>query len=113
MGLNGENFQLFCLDDKIYVPTIMQQRLVEWYHFMLCIPSEDCMEATMAQHLTFDGLRATRKRISSTCGTCQRRKRKTIKYGKLPVKVPEIVQWETLCVEYLGDMKFLEKKSLI
>ena len=108
-GAEGKNFQLICYNDKIYVPTTMQQRLVEWYHLMLCHPGEDRMEATIAQHFTFDGLRAMCKRVCSTCDTCQRTKRKTIKYGKLPIKVPEIVPWETLCVDYIGEYKIPRK----
>ena len=33
-GVEGKNFQLICYNDKICVPTTMQQRLVEWYHLM-------------------------------------------------------------------------------
>ena len=87
----------------------MQQRLVEWYHLMLCHPGKDCMEVTIAHYFTFDDLRPMCKRVTSRCDTCQRTKQKTIKYGKLPIKVPEIVPWETPCVDYIGEYKIPRK----
>ena len=78
---------------------------------MQCHPGKDHMEATIAQHFTFDGLRPMCKRVCSTWDTCQRAKCKTIKYGKLPIKVPEIVPWETLCVDYIGEYEINRKEK--
>ena len=109
MGPKVKTFNEFVTMAKFIFLLLYSKRLVEWYHMMLFHPGKDRMEAIIAQHFTFDGLQATCKRVCSTCDTCQRTKRKTIKYGKLPVKVPEIVLWETLCVDYVGEYKINRK----
>jgi hypothetical protein len=43
------------------------------------------------------------------CPTCQKSKKGTIKYGKLPVKDAEVDPWDVLCVDLIGPYKITRK----
>jgi transposase InsO family protein len=43
------------------------------------------------------------------CPTCQRNKRKQIKYGLLPPKEAEVIPWDKLCVDLIGPYKIRRK----
>jgi transposase InsO family protein len=87
----------------------LQVPLVEWYHEHLCHPGETRTELTVGQHFTWVGLRSTVQSVCKKCDACQRTKRRTIKYGKLPEKLAEIVPWETLCVDTIGPYQIKQK----
>ena len=78
---------------------------------MLCLPGKDHVEGTIDQYVVFHGLRAMCRDIFSTCNTCQQIKCKIIKYGKLLMKVPEVVPWEILCVDYIGKYIIPRKRK--
>ena len=43
--------------------------------------------------------------MEKACKTCQLTKKKSIEYGKLPVKGAETIPWDTLCVDLIGPYK--------
>ena len=96
---------LICKDNKIVVPKTLQQRIVSWYHTMLCHPGETRTEETIRQHFAWKGLKTEVKRQCKSCHICQVTKRSNAKYGHLPPKEPEITPWETLCVDMIGPYK--------
>ena len=98
----GKSYDLICHNDKIVVPKPLQQKIVTWYHTLLCHPGETRTEQTLRQHFTWKNLKDQVHQHVSTCRTCQLNKRKTKKYGHLPAKKAEAKPWEVLCVDLIG-----------
>ena len=51
------------------------------------------------------------RKAYSSCKICQHTKKKSIKYGKLPAKEPEVTPWETLCVDLIGPYTIQSTKD--
>ena len=51
------NRLLIFLDGKIVVKQSLQQRIVDWYHTMLCHPGETRTEETIGQYFSWKGLK--------------------------------------------------------
>ena len=98
----GKKRPLVVRDSKIVIPQSLQRRCVEWYHETLCHPGETRTEHTIRQHFYWKGLRTDVVDICKKCRLCQLTKRKTLKYGHLPIKEPESEPWEILCVDLIG-----------
>ena len=94
--------QLLCRDEKIIVPKQLQAKMVQWYHEILCHPGVTRTEMTINRHFTWKNLKQTVKDVCGKCETCKRTKRRTSKYGKIPVKDPEGTPWQTVCVDLIG-----------
>ena len=43
----GKSRHLIMKDKKICVPTVLQQRIIDWYHIQLCHPGENRTEQTI------------------------------------------------------------------
>ena len=86
----GNSHQLICKDGKIVIPTSLQNRIVKWYHTMLCHPGATRLEDTIRQHFTWDTLRDDVRKACKKCHTCQTTKHTKAKYGHLPVKKHEL-----------------------
>ena len=96
---------LLCRDGKIIVPQPLQRRVVEWYHLQLCHPGENRTEQTIRQHFWWNNLRNDVHDVCTKCHTCQKTKRTSKKYGKLPEKEAEAEPWERLSVDLIGPYK--------
>ena len=84
----------------ICIPKQLQERAIMWYHRMLMHPGETCMELTMAYHYIWKGMRKTV--VCSCCDSCHKNKRWHPKLGILNPKNPELVPWETVCIDLIG-----------
>ncbi len=98
----GKTIQMLCYLDKIVIPKSLQLRTVEWYHTSLCHPGLSRTEETIKQNLIWKHLRQTVREVCKKCSTCQRTKKSSTKYGKLPAKEAEANPWEKLCVDLIG-----------
>ena len=105
----GKSSQLLCKNGKIVIPKSLQQRVVDWYHTMLCHPGISRMENTIRQHFTWQHLTKGVKDACKKCHTYQITKQTTAKYGHLPVKENNSKPWETLCVDLIGTYKIPRK----
>jgi hypothetical protein len=45
----------------------------------------------------------------SICDGCQKNKRRSKKYGKLPEKDAQAIPWDVLCVDLIGPYKIRQK----
>ena len=98
-----QHFQLVTREGKIVVPAAMQKKTVEYYHSLLMHPGETRTELTIGQHFCWKGMRNTVKDVCSKCEACQLTKAKLRKLGHLPPKKePEVIPWETLCIDLIG-----------
>ena len=97
-----EGVELIHYLGKIYVPQRLQSRVVAWYHEYLAHPGEKRTEETIAQWLTWPGLRREVRGFCRTCKQCQVWKRQRKKYGHLPAKQAESEPWEQCHVDLIG-----------
>ena len=99
---SDKQYDLAVRDGKIVVPACLQKDGTVWYHQALMHPGESRLELTIGQHFYWKGIRTTVKRVCHGCGVCQLQKPKTIKYGKLPEKNPDVIPWHTVCIDLIG-----------
>lgn len=111
----GKKQSLICRNEKIVIPMTLQNRVVTWYHNILCHSGETRTEQTLRQQFYWPNLREDVHNVCSKCDTCQRTKRSTQKYGSLPPKEAEVDPWEILCVDLIGPytIKRRGKKNLV
>jgi transposase InsO family protein len=109
-----KKISIICRKDKIVIPTVLQKRVVEWYHTQLCHPGETRTEANLRQHFWWPNLREDVAKHCKTCKPCQIAKRTDKKYGHLPMKEAEAVPWQKLCVDLIGryEIRRKAKKTL-
>jgi hypothetical protein len=105
----GTKRDLICHNGKIVIPTSLRQRTVEWYHQYLLHPGLNRTEESIRQHLTWPTLRDDVRNHVSRCAICQKNKKQTKKYGQLPAKDADVVPWERLCVDLIGEYKIARK----
>ena len=87
-GINIDLNLIMC-EDHIFIPSILQSYVFNWYHMYLLHPRMDIMEAMICKHIYWPGMiKAVQKEVTS-CGTCQRTKRSNNKYGKLSANKSE------------------------
>ena len=97
------------MKDKIYIPLLLQKRLVEWYHNRLLHPGHTRTEETIKQHFWWPKLRDHVRSYVKTCTICQKNKRKKHHYGLLPAKEAEATPWDKLCIDLIGPYKIRRK----
>ena len=54
-----KDHRLICRNNKIYLPSALQNKTLEWYREMLCYPGETQTEHTLPQHFDWKGLHTT------------------------------------------------------
>jgi len=76
---------------------------------VLCHPGINRTEESIAQHLYWPKMRDQITNYVKSCPTCQKNKRKVLKYGWLPPKEAETLPWDKLCVDLIGPYKIGRK----
>ena len=98
-----DEFDLLTYKDKIYVPQPLRGRTLSWYHLYLCHPGGDRLANTLSTVCYWKGMTSQAKSFCKKCGSCQKYKKRRVKYGKLPAKnVQQLVPWETVHVDLIG-----------
>jgi hypothetical protein len=100
-----EGLELINHKGKIYVPTVLQRRIVAWYHEYLAHPGQTRLEATIRQVYTWPKLREHVNEHCRTCDKCQLNKKQRKKYGHLPPKDAEVTPWKRVNVDLIGPYK--------
>ena len=59
---------------KVYIPAALQQRVVHWYHMLLCHPGVQRLYATIATHFYFPHMMEFIEDYTTHCDICQRNK---------------------------------------
>ena len=95
-------YELVLLNGKIYIPSVLREATVEWYHNNLCHPGSTVLHGTMAQTMAWPGMSMDIIKHTRTCTRCQIAKKAKLKYGHVPPKLAEITPWEVLCVDLVG-----------
>ena len=87
---------------RMVIPASLQQRAVKWYHHYLQHPGMHRLEETLRASMTWSGLKTHVKQHVKSCKSCQKNKRQSKSYGKLPEKLVIEKPWEALCVDLIG-----------
>ena len=100
---NVEGTDLIHFNNKIVVPSTLRQRVMEWYHKVLCHPGGVRMDCTMRGVYTWLNMRQDIYEFCKTCPTCQKCKKSfTNKYGFLPQKEAESTKWSRVNLDCWG-----------
>ena len=104
--INGNVLTTF--NGKVWVPRLLQQRIVEWYHNNLQHAGVTRMIATINQTFVWPGFCPMVEKHVETCDSCKCNKQSNKKqYGKLPL-VPALRNknpWEKVHVDCGGPWK--------
>jgi transposase InsO family protein len=97
-------FNIVMRHNKYFIPTGLENNLIQWYHEMLRHPGASRLYKTLNKKFYVKGLRSKINRHVRACRTCQTYKRSNNKkYGKLPAKKLNNYQpWDTVCVDLIG-----------
>ena len=97
-----EGHELIMLNGKIVVPTVLQPRILAWYHEYLCHPGTTRTEQTIKQIFTWPNLQAHVEQYCKTCRQCQMAKKQVKKYGEIPASQPHVTPWKKVHVDFIG-----------
>jgi hypothetical protein len=97
-----EDLEVYCKDNKLVIPKVLQRRAVEWYHHYLQHPGSTRLEETLRGSMYWKGMRRTVRAYVKNCKKCQVNKKRQKQYGKLPPKQVITKPWHTLCVDLIG-----------
>jgi hypothetical protein len=100
-----ERTAVLTLSGKIFIPTVIRNPVIDWYHQYLCHPGATRTEATIRDTMTWPGLTRNVQTHCKTCKLCQFNKKTRKQYGKLPVKTAEATPWEIVQVDLIGPWK--------
>ena len=104
--------ELILEEGKIYIPTKIRPRVVNWYHHFLCHPGTTRLDKTLRETMTWPGLKEMVKDYCKRCKECQLAKRLRRKYGKVPPKIAEDTPWKVVCVDFVGPYTVKQKNNL-
>ena len=90
--------------NRIYVPKSLRGRLLAWYHEYLCHPGGLRLANTLKQVCYWSGMTNHAVKLCKRCPTCQRFKKRSTRYGKLPPKdvSTECEPWSTVHIDLIG-----------
>ena len=71
-------------EDKIVITSIIQSCVLHWYHAYLLHTVMDRTDATIIQHMYWNGIRESSRKEVTNGDTCQHTKIPNKKYGKFP-----------------------------
>ena len=107
-----EGIELVHGGNRIFVPASLRERVMEWYHTMLCHPGQVRMEQSIKAIYYWQGMRSDIIQLIKTCDVCQRCKRTNKnKYGLLPEKEGEIIKWSRVNVDLWGPKTVRNKNG--
>jgi Integrase zinc binding domain/Integrase core domain len=88
--------------EKTVIPVGILHRIIKFYHDNLKQPGVTQTLQTIQQFMVWPKMQPSIEKYVNECGTCQRFKRATKIYGKLPTKIPVAVPWFEVHVDHIG-----------
>jgi hypothetical protein len=107
-----ENTTCVCKDGWLVIPKPLQVCAVKWYHHYLQHPGHTRFEEAMNTAMYWKGMHTTFRSLTKSCRSCQINKRRSQKYGQLPLKTVHTIPWECLCVDLIGSYTLKSKDNL-
>jgi hypothetical protein len=100
-----ERTEVLTLNGKLFIPTLIRNPVIDWYHQYLCHPGATRTEAKIRNTMTWPGLTRNVQSHCKTCKLCQFNKKTRKQYGKLLLKLAEATPWEIVKVDLIGTWK--------
>ena len=97
---------------KICIPDVLLEQMVAFYHQVLGHTGSTRVYMAMAQHFKHPKMLEMVKKLTSTCDSCQKNKRSTIEYGKLPPRIAGDVPWSDIAVDLIGPWKIRDQNGM-
>jgi Integrase zinc binding domain len=88
--------------ERIVIPVGLQHHIIKLYHDNLKHPGVTQTLQTIHQFMVWPKMQSSIENYVNECGTCQRFKRSTKKYGKIPTKIPVAVPWLEVYDDQIG-----------
>ena len=111
MQQKNHGVDLIFFNDEIILPENLIDRIIIWYHEMLCHPDIDRTYKTISQHFYFRGMEARIRTLIQRCG-CQKNKRAARKYGHLPPTFQEYEPWKCVQADFFGLWTYKDVNGL-
>ena len=96
---------------RIYIPEVLRERIMEWYHIQLVHPGSTRMISTIQASMYWHGMKKDVEQYVKTCDVCQRCKKQKKKYGHLPPKKAETIPWKRVNVDLIGPYTIKTKRK--
>ncbi|GFH61169.1 hypothetical protein CTEN210_17645 [Chaetoceros tenuissimus] len=110
-SLTYDDVDLIIYKNRMYVPQILRQRTLTWYHYMLCHPGGSRLANTIGTAANWPGIHNHAAQFCKKCKICQKFKKRNQKYSELPPKTIETPQpWHTVAVDLIGPYKINAKQ---
>ena len=66
-----EKHDLIMYKKRIYIPKVLRERIMEWYHIQLVHPGSTRMISTIQASMYWHGMRKDVEQYVKTCDVCQ------------------------------------------
>jgi hypothetical protein len=107
-----KNTTCVCKDGQLVIPKPLQVHAVKWYHHYLQHPGHTRLEERMNTAMYWKGMRTIIRSLTKSCKSCQVNKRRSQKYGHLPLKTVYTIPWLCLFVDLIGPYTLKGKDNL-
>ena len=106
-----EGVEIIAFENKIYVPVVLRQRTMSWYHYYLNHPGGERLYKTLNRVCYWKGMANQCTLFCRRCSDCQKHKPRKRKYGQLPPRnVGRLVPWETVHTDLIGPYSLTTKQ---
>ena len=100
--MHKSNVIFLANSERMIIPEGLQERIIRFYHENLKHPGVTRTMQTIQQFMVWPKMQASIENYVNQCSICQRFKRSTKKYGKLPTKIPVTTPWLEVHVDHIG-----------
>jgi RNase H-like domain found in reverse transcriptase/Integrase zinc binding domain len=100
--MHNSNIIFLANSDRMVIPKDLQERIIRFYHENLKHPGVTRTMQTIQQFMVWPKMQASFEKYVNQCTICQKYKRSTKKYGKLPTKIPVTTPWVEVHVDHIG-----------
>jgi len=83
--INGQ--EILFLRECMYVPKVLREKVVNWYHFFLCHPGSSRLYNTLKLNLEWPGMASRCVEHTRTCDVCQRYKKVVVNTESYPQRL--------------------------
>ena len=90
---------------KIFLPTLLLNNAVQWYHLSLGHVGSARLRDTMSQHLYHPILHTQIEQTMAQCKDCQKNKTSTCSHGQLVPRKVSSHLWQEVAVDLIGPWK--------
>lgn len=99
---NKGSLKLWHYKERIVIPTVLQQHIIDWYHTVLLHPGTTRTYQAISDKFYWPKMENQIRTTVKKCSICQRQKKQKKKFGKIPAKDADETPWSTVCIDLIG-----------